>query len=299
MSRRDRNASIEATLGDARTAGRRQVRVECPRATCVSSKTLRPDKSVNVDLVTGMYHCHRCGLGGRLEGEQYILLDDSDEPTNEELEARKRAAQPPTGYVPLWCGDHATSWAAAPARAYAASRGFDAERLRAFRVGAVLFGYYGGRLVLPLTDDDGEWWGWVARAYTPAAAAAGKYLYPKGMPRGEYLFNGAALNPVFVDDDDPAIIVEGYLDCVPYWPDAIPTLGQPSRFHVRLFETASRPVAFLLDGDAWEEAMMYAARLRFAGKRAGYVRLPPKTDPNEVDIAWAREECRRCLDRPL
>jgi hypothetical protein len=56
---------------------------------------------------------------------------------------------------------------------------------------------------------------------------------------------------------------------------------------------------FFADGDAWEEALMLAAQYRLLGHRAGYIRLPPKTDPDQVPHDWAMEEARRALERSL
>ena len=68
---------------------------------------------------------------------------------------------------------------------------------------------------------------------------------------------------------------------------------------VEALKLAKRPVAIMLDGDAWEESWILAARLRFEGCRAGFVKLPPRTDPDEVPLDWARNEARRCINAPL
>ena len=69
-------------------------------------------------------------------------------------------------------------------------------------------------------------------------------------------------------------------------------LGKPNEAHLALLQEARRPVVVVLDGDAWEEGEALSLRLRFEGLRAGFVRLPPKTDPDEVSPAlvwdWAR-----------
>ena len=108
------------------------------------------------------------------------------------------------------------------------------------------------------------------------------------------MFNEAALAEV---TDEPALVVEGPFDALAYWPQAVAVLGKPTEPQMLTLLRAVRPVVVVLDGDAWQEAEMLAWRLRFEGQRAGWVRLPPMVDPDEVDPAWLREEARRAITR--
>ena len=70
-------------------------------------------------------------------------------------------------------------------------------------------------------------------------------------------------------------------------------------FLLEAMKQAKRPIAIVPDGDAWQDGWILAARLRFLGLRAGYVRLPPKMDPDEVDRDWLLAESAACIDRGL
>ncbi|KKK69902.1 hypothetical protein LCGC14_2929360, partial [marine sediment metagenome] len=185
----------------------------------------------------------------------------------------------------------ASAVSADDARGYLKGRGLADERVwDEASIGCVLTGKWANRVVVPVISPAGEWWGWVSRLWS--REASDPYRTAPGMVLGGGMFNDAAL---MVETDDPVMVVEGCFDALPYWPDAVAALGKPKQLQVTSLMESKRPVAVCLDGDAWEEGMMLAARLQFEGQRAGFVRLPPKQDPNSVDTEWLREEVARCL----
>ena len=44
---------------------------------------------------------------------------------------------------------------------------------------------------------------------------------------------------------------------------------------------------------------MLALRLRFEGARAGWIKLPPRIDPDEVDKAELLDAAQRSIDAPI
>jgi hypothetical protein len=288
--KREVRAAIE-DAGDPR--GTSDVRAFCPF--CVSSKTGQADRSLSFSPATGDYYCQRCNEAGHLKG--YGPEPDADgwEPDLDPGEpAPVGAVEPPEGFTPLAYGDGAEAIVFEDARAFAQKRGLTPELLFAMEVGACITGSWRGRLVVPFPLPEGGWWGYVGRDYTGRADL--KYRYPKAIPRRERLYNESALA---VETDEPVLVVEGVLDCAPFWPHAVALLGKPSDAHVEKLARARRPVCLVLDGDAWELGWSLAARLRFEGARAGSVRLPPKTDPDEVPVDWLRAEVLRALESDL
>ncbi len=286
MMRADWRERNDAVAESYRHTARREghaYRALCPF--CQSSKTGRSDYSLGVEA-NGLFFCHRCQQGGKLRG-----FDDAAAPAEEHSVA---AIDPPEGWVPLGYEPGLTAESLEEARAYALRRHLTPELWRTLEVGAVLDGYYAGRLVIPVLDDAREWLGFVSRDWTGRAAKP--YLYSKGLSRARF-FNHAA---VLEETDDPLLVVEGVLDAVCYWPDAVAMLGKLTDAQKHALRTTSRPVALVYDGDAHREARSDAMELReFYGQRCGYVRLPPKVDPDEVDFAWLRDEARACLERSL
>lgn len=287
---RERCAAVEEALAGPVVREGANLRVLCPF--CTSSKTGRADHSMNVAAATGVFHCFRCDTKGKLRR--------APDPAAAELADAQAAArrvveiEPPEGFIPLGYEPGLSAESLADARAYARKRHITPVLARELKVGAVLDGYYAGRLVIPVLAADGATWhGWVARDWTGRAERP--YLYPRGMPRGAHMFNGDALAE---ETDAPCLIVEGVLDAVPFWPDAAAVLGKPSKDHAAAMAAARRPVVVCLDGDAWREGWALAARLRLDGARAGFIHMPPRKDPDEM-VAWVREEMTACLDRDL
>jgi hypothetical protein len=270
-----------------RTTARRegaQYRIVCR---CDSSKTGRPDHSMAV-RPDGRFFCHRCGEGGKLR--------DPPDPGAVSVEAAPPPTEiePPEGFVPLGYAPGTDALTFEDARAYAAKRHLTPEVCRRFDVGAVASGYYAGRIVIPVLGPEREWTGFVARDWTGRAAKP--YLYNKGFSRARF-WNHAAVHD---ETDVPLLVVEGVLDAVPYWPDGIAMLGKLSGDQMDALRTTSRPVALVFDGDAWREARATAMELReLCGRRAGWVRLPPRVDPDEVDFDWMRQQALDCLEEPL
>ncbi len=260
---------VEASFKDSGKREGRAYRLNCPR--CVSSKTGRADMSMGMSG-DGLFHCHRCGTGGKLrdgpDPSVQLASDDTDIPEME----------PPEGYIPIGHEPGLSAESFEDARAYALSRGITPSIARQLQVGAVYGGYYGGRIIIPMIDAaTNKWLGWIGRDWTGRAEK--KYLYPVGMPKGSQLWNHDAL---FIDTYEPLLIVEGALDCIPFWPNAAAVLGQPSHEQKDAMLLAKRPLCIVLDGDMWRAGEALALWLRMQGKRAGAVTLPPRMDPDEV-----------------
>lgn len=275
----------EAALAGARKSGGGWWRANCPY--CLE-QTGKPDKrqSLGIKPAIAFFSCFKCGVRGRLQNvaDDVLLLARQEDP-----EAPKPIKGPPDGYeelAPLWD----SIFLQAPKR-YLEGRGISLETVAAARIGCSVQGKLDGRIIVPVLDIDGRTWlGYSARDWTGRQDP--RYMYPRGMARGVLLYNWSAL---YVETDEPLILVEGVFDALPYWPDAAASLGKPGDYHRRLLADAARPVAVCLDGDAHEEGWALAQYLQLQGARAGNVILPPGEDPNTVDVSWLREEARRCV----
>jgi len=264
-------------------------RAPCPICPSVVG-TPDPHAALGVHFSSGKFHCFRCGCWGRIS----TAGADDDAPPRLDRAAHGADPElgPPPDWEPLWREPGSSAISLAPARRYLADRGVSSQTVEEARIGACLSGAVGGRVVAPLLTIDGEWVGWQARLWTEPRGRQLKYVSATGMDRESNVYNPAALA---VETDVPALVVEGMFDALPYWPDAVALFGKPSEGQVSALLSAPRPIVVVLDGDAWLEAEMLAARLAFDGARAGWVHLPPKTDPNDVDPAWLVEEARRAV----
>lgn len=254
--------------------------------------------SLGINDETGIWNCFRCHAKGCL------LRDDK-----KALQRRAKESQPkgrdnpgcaPEGYWPLWTGDGLTSEALAPARDYLEKRRVSPRVIREAQIGATMRGKFAGRIIVPVLPAQGvkpthgDWWGFVARTWLPKDSVALPYLYPDGMPKRAVLYNQAALDE---DTETPVIVVEGAFDTFPVWPDGVALFGDANDEQVAALRAAKRPIAVVLDGDAWRKGVGLAQLLRFDGQRAGAVVLPPKLDPDEIPVALLREASWECIER--
>lgn len=270
--------SAQGTRGSG--AWRRGICLACP------TRTGKPDRRgcFSFNHLTGWYTCFKCGLGGRVKGFENVEYQAPDAPKLEHFEA-------PEDFLELCRGEGRTSMSLEPAREFLRKRGLKDEALwKEARIGACLDGRFKGRVVVPILSPEGVWKGYVGRSWHKKPDVP--YLYPAGMNRRELLYNHAAL---LKQTETPVYVVEGVLDVLALWPDAVALLGKPSDAQVYSLAEASRPVVVCLDGDAWEEGEALTMRLQLEGQRAGNVRLPPKTDPDEVERAWLDAEAQRSL----
>lgn len=285
MQWHERNELAEQALAESRFVTQSGfARCDCPF--CLEERgRLDRKQSLAISVRTGWYKCWKCDTSGRISGADAGDLVDTPE------RQQTTGVAPPEGYYVL-CEEPARSaMSCDDARAYLRGRGLDDEQVWAEAgVGCVLDGRWANRVVVPVVSPAGEWWGWVSRLWS--SKARDPYRTAPGMVLGPGLFNHAAL---LEETDEPVMVVEGCFDALPYWPSAVACLGKPKDPQVASLIESDRPVAVVLDGDSWEEGRMLAMRLQLEGRRAGYVRLPPKQDPNSADPAWVREEVRRCL----
>lgn len=220
----------------------------------------------------GIFKCFRCGIKGLLGG--YVTEHKEEDFESE----RYRSVKAPSWFLSSVDPEVTSSLAAQPGIRYAESRGFDAALRAAVGMGVAVSGKYAESIVVPHRDARGDWWGFTSRKWYGKCDMP--YRYPDGMSR-ERMFNDQAL---LVDTDDPCLWMEGVLDSVLYWPDVTAGLGKPIEDHVVLAKKAKRPIAMVLDGDAWREGERFMMRLRLEGLTAGAVRMPPGRDPNNTDF---------------
>lgn len=276
-------ALVEAALdvrGKDTGGGRR--RAPCPMCERVRA---RADAKLSVyQHADGGWVCFRCGVTGWLSWATPRARAPAEvaRPTIVG-EAWKR---PPAGFVPVFEGEAEDDPAFDLCRDYVAHRGVPREVARALHLGATPSGFLRDHVVVPVLEDSPtgrEWHGWVARTLRPAEPGAPTYREPVGTPKGTFLYQQSALR---AGSSVPAIVVEGVFDVMPLYPNGAATLTKmsPALFRVILAEcrASGRPVVFLPDGDCWRDGDAYALAARAAGLRAGSVRLPPRTDPNEV-----------------
>lgn len=199
---------------------------------------------------------------------------------------------PPSGYTQLSGKYIARSLVFSDAIEYLESRGIGAEVIAREAIGGCMRGKYAYRVIVPVLDEDQNWLWYVARAWV--ATARLRYLYPAGS-RGGTLYRGWAVKTPTMT---PLLLVEGVFDALAHWPHASAFLGKPTAGQLDwISREAQRPLVVVLDGDAWETGWASCMRLKILGVEAGCVRLPPKSDPAEIQAPDLLEAARYSLSR--
>lgn len=242
-------------------------------------------KALYVNRGAGYYRCFRCGVHGLLgnisSGD--LWLRDSGKlvaPGANKIELPKEFLS----YDQIEqsrddTNDEPTHLACTSAIEYANKRAVGRDLAREYGIGFCLYGPKAGRIVVPIIGgpSETETYGYVARDFTGWSDYP--YLYPKGMSRGITFYNFGQLAE---DTEEPLLVMEGVLDCMPHLPHSVAVMGMPSSIQMEQLAQCIRPVVFVLDGDAWEQAEMLAWKLKFLGGTSGFVKLPPKIDPDEI-----------------
>lgn len=296
MSRTDNNRQVEALLATAHKT-RSGWRGPCPFCETDGHRDRKTSLSI---LGDGRWWCYRCSTKGRLKDAPDPSTAAARVITHVKDDSAPKVFDPPPFFVELANDDSHTF---KPARDYLKSRQVSPATMRRFGIGACYDGRWFGRVIVPIrARGHEEWYGWVGRLWTKEAnkeaegLAGLKYLYPPGMSRDRIFFNQYALTR---KTPEPAMLVEGAFDCFPFSEDAFATLGKMGGRQIEtLIDKCKRPLAIVLDGDAWREAWALVTKLRFStmfDQTVGAVRLPPRVDPDEVPVKELREACRECL----
>jgi len=264
-------------------------RTRCPF--CVRQGHQTRKQNLYVSAKSGKWFCYRCHSIGYLDGY--------DPDAHEEELGEIATFAPPRGWCPLGWGEGATALFARDAREYASSRNLTRTLLQVAHVGISTLPPlddeeldWRGRLIIPILDAECKTWvGYVGRDYTGRIEPV--YQYPDGMSRGRILYNARALLEV---TDEPVLVVEGVLDALQFWPNAVAVLGTWTKAHVALLAQSNRPVVAVLDGDAWRKGEGLSLALKIAGVRSHWLRLPPGMDPDEIKpfieeevLAWQKK----------
>jgi len=130
---------------------------------------------------------------------------------------------------------------------YLYSRGLELKDIKMWKIGYCTEGRYGGRIIIPSFNRDGDPNYFIARSFVGHKR---KYLNP--MATRDIIFN-----ELMIDWDEPVVIVEGAFDAIVAGTQAIPILGSTLRPQSRLFQALASndtPVYIALDQDAEKKA---------------------------------------------
>lgn len=250
---------------DTHTEGQ-WVRMRCPEC---EERGKYKGATFGANVVDGRWHCFRCGVRGKCAA----LVRDYG--AVEAIAPRPEAPQLPSSFVSLQDAlkDDPNDFVARQVMDYLLGRGFEEHAIYESMTGFARRGFYRGRAIIPVWTWGNIQSGFVGRRVDgfndpfnhdekPISFAdlwEQKYIYPKGLSRDDFYL----AEDLRLKTEEPALIVEGCLDALAYWPDAVATLAKPTHTQLRLIaEHAERPLVVALDHDARRESVRAAADLR-------------------------------------
>ena len=185
-------------------------------------------------------------LDGRLDLSEFdkMFMEMNDE----EIE---QVTELPPSFVSL-CNKHLPKSSQQPLE-YLWQRGITKREILMWKMGYCTEGRYGGRIIIPSFNNSGDLNYFIARSYVGHRM---KYLNPP-------VSKNIVFNELYVDWDEPAVIVEGVFDAITVGQNAIPILGSSLREESKLFQALvlnDTPVYLALDEDA-EKKQNYLIRL--------------------------------------
>jgi DNA primase len=131
--------------------------------------------------------------------------------------------------------------------AYLKSRGITKEQILMWKIGYCPSGKYGGRIIIPSFNINGDPNYFIARSYVGHQR---KYLNPPAS-------RDIIFNELMIDWDEPVVLVEGAFDAIVAGTQAVPILGSTLRPNSKLFQALAlndTPIYMGLDEDAEKKA---------------------------------------------
>ena len=175
-------------------------------------------------------------LDGRLDlsefDKMFMELNDIDEAQTTDL---------PTEFISL-CNKHLPLNTKRPLD-YLFRRGITKKEVLLWKIGFCKEGRYGGRIVIPSFNLNGDCNYFISRSYVGHKM---KYLNPP-------VSKDIIFNELYIDWDEPVILVEGVFDAIVAGLNSIPILGSTLREDSKLFQAIvvhDTPVYLALDEDA-------------------------------------------------
>ena len=274
---------LDSVLGKGSPTARGNYAYKCPF--CTHHK-----KKLEINMVPNAkgenpWHCWVCNAKGKTLVGLFKKLKAAPDKiaelksilgftTKEEVVSDKTKVELPKEYKPL-VNLARTDIMAKHALMYLKKRGINKADILKYNIGYCENGRYGGRIIVPSYDANGELNYFIARDINPDSKK--KYDAPKCNK------NEIIGLEYFINWNVPVILCEGIFDAIAIKRNAVPLLGKtiPKALMMKLVQSNVKTVYVSLDRDALKDALKYAEELLNLGKDVYLVDLKDK-DPSEM-----------------
>ena len=242
----------------------------------------KPKLQVNVK--NGKWHCWVSGQGGhnlfqlfkkvkaskKEYGELKELSDDFSfeyVPTKQE----NKEVKLPDEYKPMWIKSNSPTYR--HCLKYLKSRGVSQDDMVKYSIGYCEDGLYSNRIIIPSYDDEGKLNFFVGRDVFDSKLKYRNSPTPKDIVGFE----------LFVNWEEPILLVEGALDAISTKINSIPLFGKTimNNLKRKILEKKVKTLYVALDNDAVKDSMRIVEELMNEGIKVHMIKMTEK-DPNDI-----------------
>ena len=244
-------------------------------------------KKLQVNLETQNWHCWVCDAKGRSiksllkklnveskEVNKIIAIYGDDDYTNTNEPEFVVKLQLPKEFLPLWKEPQGFEPNYKQAIHYLKERGIRKGEILKYNIGYCKDGLYGGRIIIPSYDSNGELNYFVARAFYDSIKM--KYKNPP-VSKNVIVFENQ------INWNEPITLVEGVFDSFSVKRNVIPLLGKflPTKLKEKIFETGIKDITIILDSDAVSDSTKHTDFFLKNGIRVKNI-IPSEKDAGEM-----------------
>ena len=239
---------------------------------------------LQVNIKNGKWHCWVSGQGGhnlfqlfkkvKATKKQYQELNELSDnfsfeyvPTKQE----NKEVKLPDEYKPMWTKSNSPTYK--HALKYLKSRGVSQDDMIKYSIGYCEEGLYSNRIIIPSYDNEGQLNFFIGRDIFDSKLKYRNSPTPKDIIGFE----------LFVNWDEPILLVEGALDAITSKVNSIPLFGKTimNNLKRRILEKKVKTLYVALDNDAVKDSMKIVEELMNEGIKVHMIKLTEK-DPNDI-----------------
>ena len=239
---------------------------------------------LQVNIKNGKWHCWVSGQGGhnlfqlfkkvKATKKQYQELNELSDnfsfeyvPTKQE----NKEVKLPDEYKPMWTKSNSPTYK--HALKYLKSRGVSEDDMIKYSIGYCEDGLYSNRIIIPSYDDEGKLNFFIGRDIFDSKLKYRNSPTPKDIIGFE----------LFVNWEEPILLVEGALDAITSKVNSIPLFGKTimNNLKRKILEKKVKTLYVALDNDAVKDSMKIVEELMNEGIKVYMIKLTEK-DPNDI-----------------
>ncbi len=239
---------------------------------------------LQVNIKNGKWHCWVSGQGGhnlfqlfkkvKATKKQYQELNELSDNFSFEyvpIKQENKEVKLPDEYKPMWTKSNSPTYK--HALKYLKSRGVSEDDMIKYSIGYCEDGLYSNRIIIPSYDDEGKLNFFIGRDIFDSKLKYRNSPTPKDIIGFD----------LFVNWEEPILLVEGALDAITSKVNSIPLFGKTimNNLKRKILEKKVKTLYVALDNDAVKDSMKIVEELMNEGIKVHMIKLTEK-DPNDI-----------------